>query len=37
MTMALMHAASEELRSGRVSSDEIDTALVATMLGALRA
>jgi TetR/AcrR family transcriptional regulator, mexCD-oprJ operon repressor len=36
MIMALMHAASEELRSRRVPESEIEPALVATVLGAVR-
>jgi AcrR family transcriptional regulator len=35
MIMALIHAASDELRSGRMSEQEIEPALIATMLGAL--
>jgi AcrR family transcriptional regulator len=37
MIMALIHAASEELRSGRMREDQIEAALVATVLGAIAA
>ena len=35
MLMALVHAASAELRAGRVPEDEAEAALVATVLGAV--
>jgi AcrR family transcriptional regulator len=35
MTMALIHACSAELRAGRVPTDSAETALVATVLGAV--
>jgi AcrR family transcriptional regulator len=37
MLMALMHAASGELRAGHVTDDDAEPALVATILGALNA
>ncbi|MEA2226604.1 MAG: hypothetical protein QOF04_234 [Solirubrobacteraceae bacterium] len=37
MLMALMHAASDELRAGRVDDGDAGTALAATILGALNA
>ena len=37
MVMALIHAASGELGAGRVSDDEAEPAVVATILGAVRA
>jgi hypothetical protein len=35
MLLALIHAASAELRAGRVPTDEAEAALVATVLGAV--
>jgi AcrR family transcriptional regulator len=35
MMLALVHAASAELRAGRLPADEIEAAIVATVLGAL--
>jgi AcrR family transcriptional regulator len=35
MLVALVHAASAELRAGRVPAEEVESALVATVLGAL--
>ena len=35
MLMALIHAASAELRAGRVPEDQAEAALVATVLGAV--
>jgi AcrR family transcriptional regulator len=37
MSLALTHAASAELRAGRVPSEQIEAALVATVLGAVAA
>jgi TetR/AcrR family transcriptional regulator, mexCD-oprJ operon repressor len=37
MLMALMHAASAELQAGRIPEEELETALVATVLGAMGA
>jgi hypothetical protein len=37
MLMALMRAASDELRAGRVDDGDAGTALAATILGALNA
>jgi AcrR family transcriptional regulator len=36
MILALVHAASAELREGRVPADRVEAAVVATVLGALR-
>ncbi len=36
MVLALIHAASAELRSGRISRDRTEDALLATILGAIR-
>jgi TetR/AcrR family transcriptional repressor of mexCD-oprJ operon len=36
MTLALVHAASAELRAGHLAPDEIEAAVVATVLGAVR-
>ena len=36
MVLALIHAASAELRSGRISRDRTEAALLATILGAIR-
>jgi AcrR family transcriptional regulator len=36
MLVALIHAASAELRAGRLPAEEVESALVATVLGALR-
>jgi hypothetical protein len=36
MILALIHAASAELQAGNGSPDEVESALVATMLGAVR-
>ena len=35
MLVALIHAASAELRAGRLAAEEVESALVATVLGAL--
>jgi hypothetical protein len=35
MSLALIHAASAELRAGRVPPEQIEAALVATVLGAV--
>jgi hypothetical protein len=35
MLVALIHAASAELRSGRLPAKQVESALVATVLGAL--
>ena len=35
MILALIHAASAELRAGRLPADEIEAALVTTVLGAV--
>jgi TetR/AcrR family transcriptional regulator, mexCD-oprJ operon repressor len=36
MILAIVHAASAELRAGRLPADEIEAAVVATVLGALQ-
>jgi TetR/AcrR family transcriptional repressor of mexCD-oprJ operon len=35
MILALIHAASAELRTGRLAADEVESALIATILGAV--
>ena len=36
MVLALIHAASAELRAGSVAAERVEPALVATVLGAVR-
>ena len=37
MMLALIHAASAELRAGRLSSEQVESALIGSVLGAVSA